>query len=141
MTSPVSFDDQFQAAMDRYTAGEDAATLIPEFEAFAQRSPKSEATWTCLSWLYLLEADAEAAFKAAQRAVKISRTDAQARVNLVLAMLELGRAGVRPQIDAVKQILNVDREQQDIVKNNLLEGQKRRSDWQFVTRVQTWLEE
>lgn len=89
----AAIEELFQEGIRRYEAGEAAKTLIPSFEAICKGSPKAAAAWTCLSWLYLLEGQAEKALKAAQTAVKLDPVDAQPRVNLTLAMLELKKQG------------------------------------------------
>lgn len=86
-------EELFQEGIRRYESGEAAKTLIPSFESICKGSPKAAAAWTCLSWLYLLEGQAEKALKAAQTAVKLDPVDAQPRVNLTLAMLELKKPG------------------------------------------------
>lgn len=136
--SEDALKSEFDAAIARYEAGEAASTLIPTFESLSARF-RNDAVWTCLAWLYLLEGKAEKALKAAKVAVRANPTDAQARLNLSLAMLETGAKGVRAEIEAVKQLVARDTELRQIVKNNLEEGQKRRKDWQFITRVQAWL--
>ncbi|MEO1134278.1 MAG: hypothetical protein AAFX40_16435 [Cyanobacteria bacterium J06639_1] len=138
--SEEALKSEFEAAIARYESGEAASTLIPTFESLCDRY-RNDAVWTCLAWLYLLEGKAEKALRAAKIAVKANPTDAQARVNLSLAMLETGAKGVRNEIEAIKQIVARDSELREIVKNNLEEGQKRRKDWQFITRVQAWLRE
>jgi len=71
---------------ERYKAEEEPATLIPVFKEICARAPKSSAAWACL-WLYLLDNKGTQAYKAAQKAA-ITSQDAQARVNLAVAMLE-----------------------------------------------------
>ncbi|MDJ0707862.1 MAG: tetratricopeptide repeat protein, partial [Leptolyngbyaceae cyanobacterium MO_188.B28] len=85
MTQTV--DALFDEALERYSSGESADTLIPVFKDICDRAPKSSPAWTCLSWLYLLADKPNSAYKAAQRAVKLNPKDPQARVNLAIAML------------------------------------------------------
>ena len=85
----------FESALERYKAGEEPTNLIPAFQEICDRSPKSSAAWTCLAWVYLLSNKPAVAVKAAQKAVKLHPHDAQARVNLAVALLETGQSGVR----------------------------------------------
>ncbi|MDX2271496.1 MAG: hypothetical protein NW237_06035 [Cyanobacteriota bacterium] len=132
-------EELFQECIQRYEAGESPRVLIPAFESVCQRAGKSAAAWTCLSWLYLLESKPEKALKAAQTAVRLDPVDAQPRINLTLAMLELKKTGIRQQIDPIKMILVRDSEQIDTVKANLADGQKRRPDWTHLERIHKWL--
>ncbi len=134
-----SAEDLFQSGLNRYNAGESAETLIPVFEEVCQQSPKFSAAWTCLAWLYLLESNSTKALKAAQKALKLDPTDAQARVNLTVAMLESQKSGVRKEIEIIKQILVQDNEQIDLLKDNFRAGHKRRSDWKELTKVEVYL--
>lgn len=129
----------FQEGIRRYEAGEAARSLIPHFESICKGSPKAAAAWTCLSWLYLLEGQAEKALKASQTAVKLDPVDAQPRVNLTLAMLELQKTGVRQQVESIKQILLRDPEQIDGIKSNLAEGKNRRPNWPHLSKIYSWL--
>lgn len=137
--SNQSIEELFQEGVQRYESGEAAETLTPVFEQLCKESPKSVAAQTCLSWLYLLSSKPEKAMKAAQLAVKLDPVDAQPRINLALAMLELGKTGVRQQVDLIKQILVRDPEQIDQVKVNLQEGPQRRPDWGLPQKVHYWL--
>ncbi|MCF2971034.1 hypothetical protein L1047_07495 [Synechococcus sp. Nb3U1] len=132
-------EELFQQCIRRYESGEAARSLIPSFESICKGSPKAAAAWTCLSWLYLLEGQAEKALKASQTAVKLDPVDAQPRVNLTLAMLELKKTGVRQQVDTIKQILVRDPEQIDGIKSNLAEGENRRPTWPHLSKISTWL--
>lgn len=132
-------EELFQEGIRRYESGEAAKTLIPSFESVCKGSPKAAAAWTCLSRLYLLEGQAEKALKAAQTAVKLDPVDAQPRVNLTLAMLELKKTGVRQQVEAIKQILARDPEQIEGVKSNLQEGGNRRPAWPHLSKIYNWL--
>ncbi|MEM9512217.1 MAG: hypothetical protein AAF978_05975 [Cyanobacteria bacterium P01_E01_bin.48] len=136
-----ALENAFEAAFARYEQGEAANTLIPTFEELSEKFNRSDAVWTCLAWLYLLDAQAEKALKAARAAVRINPADPQARVNLSLAMLETDSTGVRDEIAVAKRLMSADAEVKANIKNNLDEGQKRRKDWLFITRVQSWVEE
>lgn len=132
-------EELFQRCIRRYESGEPAQALIPAFESICKGSPKAAAAWTCLSWLYLLEGQAAKALKAAQTAVKLDPVDAQPRVNLTLAMLELKKTGVRQQVEVIQQILVRDPEQIDGIKSNLAEGGKRRPAWPQLSKIHHWL--
>jgi predicted Zn-dependent protease len=129
----------FQEAIQRYQAGESAQTLIPIFKQICDRSPKNSPAWTCLAWLYLLEDQPKLAYKAAQKAVKLSPEDPQARVNLALAMIESQQKGVRDQVERALQLMMVSSEWQDEVRKNFEEGLSRKPDWKSLQQVQRWL--
>lgn len=129
----------FQDAIQRYQAGDSAQTLIPIFKQICDRSPKNSPAWTCLAWLYLLEDQPKLAYKAAQKAVKLSPEDPQARVNLALAMIESQQKGVREQVERALQLMMVSSEWQDEVRKNFEEGLSRKPDWKSLQQVQRWL--
>ncbi|GAB4210541.1 MAG: tetratricopeptide repeat protein [Synechococcales cyanobacterium] len=137
--SDLSPEAQFQSAMERYAQGESAATLLPTFVGLCRQFPKNEVYLTCLSWLYLLEGKPDLALNPAQQAVRLSPLSAQSRLNVVLAMLESGKKGVRPEVDRVQQIVLRDPDQRDEVVTNLEEGSRRRPDWPALIRVREWL--
>lgn len=132
-------DSLFEAGLERYKAGEEPKTLIPVFKEVCERAPKSAAAWTCLAWLYLLEDKANQAYKAAQKAVKLHPQDAQARVNLAVAMLESGQTGVRQHIDLVMQVIVIDSELRDEIKQSIEDGLSRKPEWKSLQRVKNWL--
>jgi len=134
-----SVDALFDRALERYKAGEGPETLIPAFKEICDRSNKSSAAWTCLSWLYLLADKPNAAFKAAQKAVKINAQDPQARINLAIAILDSDRKGVRQHIDVARQVLLAVEELREAIKQNFEEGLRRRPDWESLLRVQNWV--
>ncbi len=136
-TQPV--DALFDSAIERYKAGESVETLIPVFKEICARSNKSSAAWTCLAWLYLLNDKPNSAVKAAQKAVKINAQDPQARINLAIALLDTGKAGVRPHIDVASQIMMAVSELREEVQQNLEDGLTRKPDWDSLKRVQAWL--
>ncbi|MEO1590075.1 MAG: hypothetical protein AAFU71_02160 [Cyanobacteria bacterium J06632_22] len=134
-----SVDALFDRAIERYKAGEGPDTLIPTFKEICDRSHKSSAAWTCLSWLYLLANKPNAAFKAAQKAVKINAQDPQARINLAIAILDSDRKGVRQHVDIARQVLFAVEDLRDEIKQNFEEGLRRRPDWDSLIRVQNWV--
>ena len=129
----------FEAGLERYNAGEEANTLIPVFKDLCDRAPKSAAAWACLAWLYLLEDKPNQAYKAAQKAVKLHPQDAQARINITVAMLETGQTGVRQHVDLVKQLLFVDPELRDEIQKSIEDGLNRKPEWKSLERVKNWL--
>jgi predicted Zn-dependent protease len=129
----------FDQGVERYQAGAPAAELIPLFKDVCDRSPKSSAAWTCLSWLYLLDNKPTQATKAAQKAVKLNSQDAQARVNLAIALLETAQKGVRQHIEIAQQLVMAVPELREEVQRNFEEGLSRKPDWKSLLRVQTWL--
>lgn len=129
----------FETAIQRYKAGENVAQLIPVFQDLCDRAPKSSAAWTCLAWLYLLNDKSTLAYKAAQKAVKLNPHDAQARVNLAVAMLETGQKGVREHVDLAMQLVVIDSEMRDEIKQSIDDGLTRKPGWKSLQRVQNWL--
>jgi predicted Zn-dependent protease len=132
-------DSLFQAALARYQAGESAESLIPAFTEVCDRAQKSSPAWTCLAWLYLLADKPNQALKAAQKAVKLSPEDPQARINLAIAMLETGQKGVRPHIELAQHIVMGIAEMREEVQGNFEDGLKRKPDWKSLVRVQNWI--
>ncbi|KOP22793.1 hypothetical protein AMR41_29665 [Hapalosiphon sp. MRB220] len=137
MTNTV--ESLFDTGLERYKAGESAETLIPVFKEVCDRAPKSSAAWTCLAWLYLLDNKPNSAFKAAQKAVKLNPQDAQARVNIALAMLETNQKGLRQHIDVASKLLTLSPEWQEEIKDSIADGLKRKPDWQSLAKVKGWL--
>lgn len=137
MTNTV--ESLFDTGLERYKAGESAASLIPVFKEVCDRSPKSSSAWTCLAWLYLLENKANLAFKAAQKAVKLNPQDPQARINLAVAMLETKQKGLREHVDFAQQLIFVNQEWEDEVKNSIEDGLTRKPDWQSLAKVKGWI--
>ena len=134
-----TIDSIFETALERYKAGEEPANLIPVFKEICDRAPKSSAAWACLAWLYLLNDKPTPAYKAAQKAVKLHPQDAQARVNLAVAMLETGQAGVRQHVDLAMQLIMVDSEMRDEIKQSIEDGLNRKPEWKSLKRVKSWL--
>jgi len=132
-------DSLFENALERYKAGEEPANLIPVFKQICDRAPKSSAAWACLAWLYLLNDKPTPAYKAAQKAVKLNPQDAQSRVNLAVAMLETGQAGVRQHVDQAMQLIMIDTEMRDEIKQSIADGVSRKPDWKSLERVRSWL--
>lgn len=131
----------FETGLERYNAGEGPDTLIPVFKDICDRSPKIAAAWSCLAWLYMLDDRPEQAYKAALKGVKLDQAAPQARVNLVLAMLETGQKGVREHIDIVKRMMALDADVRRDLSESIEDGLNRKPDWASLKRVQKWLSE
>jgi len=129
----------FDQGIERYKAGEEPETLIPIFKEICDRAQKNSSAWTCMAWLYLLSDQPKSALDAAQKAVKLSPRDPQARINLSLAMLETSKTGVRQQIEAVQQIIIMSSELRNEVSQNIEDGLTRKPDWAALQRVKSWL--
>lgn len=129
----------FNQGLERYKAGEAVEDLIPLFKEVCDRAPKSGAAFTCLAWLYLLAGNGSAAYKVAQRSVKLSSQDPQSRVNLAIAALEAGKKGVRDHIEIASQVMALSSDLRQEVEDNLAEGLRRRPDWPSLLRVRQWL--
>jgi predicted Zn-dependent protease len=138
-TELVPVDALFDQGVDRYKAGEAVADLLPVFKEICDRAPKTSAAWTCLSWLYLLDAKPSQALKAAQKAVKLNPQDPQARVNLSIAMLDTAQKGVRQHVEIAGQIILISPELRQEVQQNIEEGLSRKPDWKSLKRVKSWL--
>jgi predicted Zn-dependent protease len=134
-----SVESLFEQGIEQYKAGAEASELIPVFKEVCDRAPKSSAALTCLAWLYLLDEKPNAAFKSAQKAVKLTPQDPQGRVNLALALLETGKKGVRDHIDVAIQVMMASEELRKEVQQNIEEGLSRKPDWKNLQRVQKWL--
>ena len=137
MTQTV--ESLFDEGIERYKAGEAPEALIPVFKEVCDRASKSSPAWTCLAWLYLLLDRPALAYEAAQKAVKLNPQDPQARVNLVLAMLDTDKKGVRQHIEVIQQIIMAVPEMREEVRQNIEDGFTRKSDWKSLSRVNAWL--
>ncbi|MEA5575000.1 hypothetical protein [Anabaena sp. UHCC 0451] len=135
----ITIEELFDTGLERYKAGESPETLIPVFKEVCDRSPKASSAWVCLAWLYLLDNKGNLAYKAANKAVKINPQDPQARINLALAMLETGQKGLREHIDFAQQLIFVNKEWEEEVKNSIEDGLTKKPDWQSLAKVKKWL--
>jgi tetratricopeptide (TPR) repeat protein len=134
----TTVEDLFNQGLERYNAGEAAETLIPVFKDVCDRAQRNSPALTCLAWLYLLEGKPTLALKAAQKAIKLNPQDPQARINLVMAMLDTNQKGVRPHIEIIQQILMVP-ELREEVENSFADGLKRKPDWASLIKVKSWV--
>lgn len=137
MTQTV--ESLFDTGLERYKAGTDPAELIPVFKEVCDRAPQNSAAWTCLSWLYMLDSQSKLAYKAAQKAVKLNPQDPQARVNLAIAMLETGQKGLRDHVEVASQLMLVNEEWHDEIKNSIEDGLTRKPDWKSLAKIKSWL--
>jgi predicted Zn-dependent protease len=135
-TTTLTPAELFDNAIKDYQAGENPANLIPIFVDICNRSPKLDAAWTCLSWLYLLENKPQLAIKAAQKSMKIDPFDAQTRINLAVGMLETKTSGVREHIETAKSLVESAPEVREQVVANFKDGFSRKPDWQSLKRVE-----
>jgi hypothetical protein len=102
------------------------------------RAQRNSPALTCLAWLYLLEKKPTLALKAAQKAIKLNVQDPQARINLVMAMLDTNQKGVRPHIEIIQQILMVP-ELREEVEKSFEDGLKRDPEWASLIKVKAWV--
>jgi cytochrome c-type biogenesis protein CcmH/NrfG len=137
MTESVT--NLFEQGLERYRAGEEIDKLIPFFKDICDRAPKNASGWSCLAWLYLLSDQPNLALKAAQKSVKIEPRTPQARINLVLAMLDVGEKGVRQHIELAQQMMALDEQIRSDIEENIEDGLSRKPDWASLKRVKTWL--
>ncbi len=136
---PETIDNLFDTALERYKAGEPAAELIPVFKDLCDRAPKSSPAWTCLAWLYLLDDKGTLAYKAAQKAVKLNPQDAQARVNLAVAMLETGQKGLREHVSFAQQLIFVNPDWREEIEQSMADGLQRKPNWESLQKVKNWI--
>ncbi|WP_287129503.1 tetratricopeptide repeat protein [Candidatus Cyanaurora vandensis] len=137
----VESQERFQQGLKLYEAEAPLPEVIPIFKDIVKNEPKNCAAWTCLSWLYLLNDQPKLALDAARKAVPLGQADAQARINLVLAMLETKQKGVREPMEQAIQIVTLDQDQAEQVAHNITDGLERRPDWSALLKVQAWLNE
>ena len=129
----------FENAMARYESGEEASTLLNDFQEITNISPNQSAGWTCLAWLQLLCNQNQNALRSARIAVKLNPQDPQSRINLTLALLETNSKGVREHIDFVKRALLILPELQKELKNSIQDGLNRKPEWNSLKKIQSWL--
>ena len=129
----------FESGLERYQAGENPQELIPVFKEICDRAPKHTNAWICLAWLYLLADKPDRAIKAAQKSVKLSPRDPQARINLALAILDAGKKGVREHVEVARESISLDKELRGEIEENIQDGLNRKPDWKSLERVKSWL--
>jgi predicted Zn-dependent protease len=136
MAETIAPAELFDKAIKDYQAGESPAKLIPVFVDICNRSPKLDSAWTCLAWLYLLENKPQLALKAAQKSMKIDPFDAQTRINLAAAMLEVKQSGVREHIEMARSLVEAAQEVREQVVSNFQDGFSRKPDWASLKRIE-----
>lgn len=134
-----TIDELFEAGLNRYQSGESVETLIPTFKELSTQAPKNSAIYTCLSWLYLLAEKPNAAYKAAQKAIKLTPQDPQAHINIAIAILDSGRKGVREHVELATQLVMSVEEVQADIRENFKEGLTRKPDWNSLKKVENWI--
>ncbi len=135
-----NYEKLFDQAMDRYKSGANAVDLLEDFETITSLAPNLSAAWTCLSWLQLLCNKPAQALISARKAVKLNKQDPQARINLTLALLETKSKGVRDHVDFVKKVLISVPDLEEEISNCISDGLERKSDWESLKKVKSWLE-
>ncbi|WP_404785577.1 tetratricopeptide repeat protein [Altericista sp. CCNU0014] len=135
----TTVEELFQQGLDRYSAGEAPQVLIPVFKEVCDRAQRNSPALTCLAWLYLLDGKPALALKAAQKAVKLNPQDPQARINLVMAMLDTAQKGVRPHIEIIQQLLMVPELREEVDKS-FADGLERNPEWASLLKVKAWLD-
>ncbi len=135
-----SYETLFDNAMSKYQECEDPNDVINDFHEITQFAPHNFAGWTCLAWLQLLCDSPSDALQSARIAVKLNPKDPQARVNLSLALLDTKSKGVRDHIDFVKRILFTAPAFQEELRKSILDGLKRKPNWESLQKVKNWLE-
>jgi tetratricopeptide (TPR) repeat protein len=134
----TTVEELFDQGLERYNSGEAPQDLIPVFKEVCDRAQRNSPALTCLAWLYLLEGKPALALKAAQKAIKINPQDPQARINLVMAMLDTAQKGVRPHIEIIQQLLMVP-ELREEVQKSFADGLERKPDWASLLKVKGWV--
>jgi hypothetical protein len=133
--SKETAEELFKQGLERYKSGEDAAPLIPIFKDICDQAPKVASSWICLSWLYLIDNQPTLALKAAQKSVKLSPEDPQARI----AMLDTSQPGVREHIQLATAMLMVMKDLKAEIVENFEDGLRRRPNWSSLERVKKWI--
>jgi predicted Zn-dependent protease len=134
-----TLNDTFDTAIKRYQDGESAEQLIPVFQDICTQAPKMNSAWTCLAWLYLLDKQPENAIKAAERSIKIEPYDAQARINLAMALLEAKQKGVREHVQIAQQLMASEAEIREQVEYSIADGLQRNPDWASLKQIKSWI--
>ncbi len=134
-----TLNDTFDNAIKRYQDGESVDKLIPVFQDICTQAPKMNSAWTCLAWLYLLDKQPENAVKAAERSIKIDPYDAQARINLAMAMLEAKHKGVREHVEVAQQLIDGAAEIREQVAYSMADGLQRNPDWASLKQIKSWI--
>ena len=132
-------EEDFNAALSRYKAGQDLIPIVQDFQKIIQQIPNHFAAWTCLAWLYLLLKNNNEALFAAKQAVKLNSQDLQARMNLSLALLATNTKGVRDNIDLIKRIIIMAPDLEEDLKLSVEDGFSRYPEWPELKKLKKWL--
>jgi hypothetical protein len=54
-------------------------------------------------------------------------------------MLETAQTGVREHVEIIKQVIAIDSELRDEIKQSIEDGLSRKPEWKSLGRVRTWL--
>ena len=133
-------EEDFNAALSRYKAGQDLIPIVQDFQKIIQQIPNHFAAWTCLSWLQLLLKNNEEALISARQAVRLNQQDPQARMNLSLALLATKNKGVRDHVELIKKMSMMIPDVKSDLKESVTDGFRRYPDWPELTKVKKWLE-
>ena len=131
----------FEKGLEIYENKGDLKESIELFEQGVLMNPRDSTGYTCLAWLHLLrneEGDATKGVNYASKAVRLDRSNQQAHFNLVLAMLVVGRSGVRKEFDAAKMKCHTQEEMTEIIEN-LQDAVVRRPDYSEASKLLNWL--
>ena len=141
MTNEInSIEEDFNAALSKYKAGQDLIPIIQDFQKIIEQIPNHFAAWTCLSWLQLLLRNYDEALAAARQAVRLNQQDPQARMNLSLALLATKNKGVRDHIELIKKMSMMMPDVKSELKESVEDGFSRYPNWPELSKVKEWLE-
>ena len=141
MTDDINpIENDFNAALSKYQAGQDLILIVQDFQKIIQQIPNHFAAWTCLSWLQLLLKNNEEALAAARQAVNLNQQDPQARMNLSLALLATNNKGVRDHIELIKKMAMMMPDVKSELKESVEDGFKRYPEWPELIKIKKWLE-
>lgn len=131
----------FEIGVELYDSKAPFEEVIPVFEQAVKEYPKDSAGWTCLAWLRLLRnegTDAEQAFEEAKKASRMDHANAQAHFNMILAMLIMGKTGVRGELNKAMQKCTPDDFKE--VLGNLNDALERRPDFSEAKKLLGWID-
>ena len=141
MTSEVNpIESDFNEALSKYKNGQDLIPIVQDFQNIIQQIPNHFAAWTCLSWLQLLLKNNEEGLAAARQAVRLNQQDAQARMNLSLALLATKNKGVRDHVELIKKMAMMMPEVKSELKESVEDGFSRYPEWPELIKLKKWLE-
>ena len=134
----IATQDFLQEGMAKYEAKAPYPEVIALFEQALTGDKQTKGTaYTCLSWLYALNGEADKSTKAAKEALRLDRTNAQAHFNLVLAMLVGGTKGVRDELQRALNVATHDALHE--AEGNLQEALVRNPEFAPAKKLLGWL--